>query len=533
VHYKFGVVPSGAQVRSIGAEEGTRYQFVRELGRGSMGSVWLAYDRVRRQKVAVKRVLPSSPTGLLRLKREFRVVAPIRHRNLVRFYELWSDEGGPFFTMEFIEGHDLRCLLLDKFPSLSGSERIRYARDVAAQLLPALVLLHGQGVIHRDLKPSNLMLGIDGVLKLVDFGLLVALDEERAFGLDRRGAGTPPYMAPEQARGEPATPASDMYSLGVLLFEMAVGRFPREGEANDLRGGASSRARPALDETEPELPKGFATLCAALLQRDHRLRPDAPSALAALTGRPTVVAVYRPAASDRGPGSALGRDDPKRWVARLLTRVGDGSFGAAVLEGVSSSGKSAILRWTSMSVRQSGGLVLLGRGRPEEHLDFNAIDAAIDTLAEVLLETPLDADLANDVALASAAFPVLAGRRAPSAGGIRLRAFDALIRILASLAGAAGVYLLVDDLHWADARSLAFLDRLIERSPPAVGLLATVRSGADGQAAQAWLAARPSLARLKLAPSVDAPSRFAEVSLPGRRRRSANSSRAALALSGT
>ncbi len=81
-----------------------RYRHVRDLGHGSMGSVWLAYDAIRRRHVAVKRLLSPSATGVLRLKREFRVIAPLRHRNLVRLHELWTDEDGPFFTMEFVDG---------------------------------------------------------------------------------------------------------------------------------------------------------------------------------------------------------------------------------------------------------------------------------------------------------------------------------------------------------------------------------------------------------------------------------------------
>jgi eukaryotic-like serine/threonine-protein kinase len=470
----------------------TRYRFVRELGHGSMGVVWLAYDCVRRQQVTLKRVRTPSPTGLLRLKREFRVIAPLRHRNLVRVYDLWSDEEGAFFTMEFIEGQDLRFLLRDKFPSLSLSERMLFALDLAKQILPALGLLHRHGIIHRDLKPSNLMLGVDGIVKVVDFGLLASLDEERVESLDRRGAGTRAYMAPEQARGDPATPASDMYSLGVLLFQMTVGRFPREGEASDCLEHVTASLRPVL-------PKELARLCEALLQRDPHLRPDAPSALAALTDPGALSPCGCGPPVDRRPrGSPVDQDDVEQWLAGRLERVGDGLFEAVVLEGPRRSGKSAMLRRTHEFAHGLGGLVLVGRGRREEHVEYNVLDAAIDALASLLLETPLDAELASDLALASATFPVLAGKRTCNGPGARPQAFDALIRTLASLAGASGVYLLIDDLHWADASSLAFLDRLLVRRPAGVGLLAALGTGARGSAAAQWLDAQQGITRRKL-----------------------------------
>jgi serine/threonine protein kinase len=509
------------------ADEPMRYRLISELGHGSMGTVWLAYDIRRQQDVALKRLIAPSATGILRLKREFRVIAPLRHPHLVRLYDLWDDGGGPFFTMEFIDGQDLRVVLTDHVSSRPPPDRIRFALDFATQILPALEFLHAHGVIHRDLKPSNLMLSIEGVFKLLDFGILVSLDEREASSFDRRGAGTPPYLAPEQARGEPPTPASDMYSFGVVLAEMMLGGLVARG---CTPGAAIHSDR---DRIRRELPRDLAHLCEALLDEDSHLRPDARATLGALirpnAPPPPSVDRENEASHDFSPDPDDNHDpdpnfdlspdhnhdpdpnfdlspdpvhdlspDPEvtDWLAPRLEEVADGTFDMAVVEG---DGHARVIRWARDVARNAGGLVLVGGDQPDEHVRYNVLDSAIDALAAVLLETLSDAELARDLALASTEFPVLAGKRASGERVSRSRAFDALIRILASLAGAGGVYLVIDDLQKADAPSLAFLDRLLERRPSGVALVATLDPGAETSAARHWLDAQRRMAREPLA----------------------------------
>jgi hypothetical protein len=452
-----------------------RYVFLREIAQGSMGTVALLYDRARRRRVAAKRVLVSSPSALLRLKREFRTIAPLRHPNLVRFYELTEDELGAFFTMEFIDGRDLASIIE---PMTAGANRAPFTRHVALDALAALSFLHEHGIVHRDLKPSNLMLSRSGAIKLVDFGLVAALPAEgaTAVGLDRGPAGTPRYMAPELARGEPATMATDLYSLGLILAELM-------GPDPDARNTAPPG--PASAQTRAEV----SALCDALLADEPGRRPTAAAAMAILRAS----AGREPSELDRAHAEEM--SNALAWVSRQLERVQDGAFRALVIEGPSGSGKSALLRAAEQQLERAGALVLSGGKRSDESVAYGALDAAVDKLAAWLLDVPRDAELALDTALASTMFPVLGGARSDIGALARRDAYDALIRLLASLAGAEGVYVFIDDIDAADTESLAFFQRLVEVKPRAVGLLATARTDVDAGPGRSWLDAHPEIAR--------------------------------------
>jgi hypothetical protein len=459
-----------------------RYRFVRELGRGASGVVWLVEDRARSAPMALKRLRIPSAAAILRLKREFRLLAPLEHPNLVRLYDLWSDEREPFFTMEYVEGRDLRGLL-ESEPSAAGApERLRLAFDVGRQVLTALVFLHARGIVHRDLKPSNLLVRSDHVVKLVDFGMVTALDEECS--LDRRG-GALAYAAPEQRLGEPITAAADLYSLGVVLSEVVLGATARDPRRET--------ARERTDREGNEVPSFVRALCASLLQDDARRRPDAASALRALDPPAS------PARHASGTRPAASVEAIPAWLEARLDAVSEGGFDLVVIErGV---GHEAFGR----QARSLGGVVLAGERRHGEHVQYNVLDAAIDGLAALCLDTLPDAELARDLALASHVFPVFAGPRAAarSTSTSRSRAFDAVIRIMASFAGAGGVHLLVDGLERADAGSLAFLDRLLERRPPGVGVVATLDGSAGPTAVSGWLETQGRLSRERVGPDGD------------------------------
>jgi serine/threonine protein kinase len=459
----------------------------------------LVEDRARSALVALKRLRIPAAAAILRLKREFRLLAPLEHPNLVRLHDLWCDEREPFFTMEYVEGRDLRAVLGSEPSSAGAPERLRLAFDVGRQVLAALVFMHSHGLVHRDLKPSNLLMRTDRFVKVVDFGTVAAFEGGR--GLDWRG-GTPAYAAPELRLGEPITAAADLYSLGVILSEVILKVAAREA----TRGLARER----FEREGCDVPARVRALCTSLLEEDARRRPDAASALRALDPPgtpPRRSSGRRPAAvgiegacepPEHRSVSAASVAEVPAWLAARLEAVSEGGFDLVVVErGVCACPDALRDHATAL-----GGIVLAGGRRRGEHLEYNVLDAAIDALAALCLDTSPDAELARDLALASYAFPVFAGPRAAarSTSTSRSRAFDAVIRIMASFAGAGGVHVVLDGMERADAGSLALLDRLLERRPPGVGVVAALDERAAPRSISEWLETHRRLARERVHP---------------------------------
>src|SRR5512139_233840 len=226
---------------------GTRlgtYQISGPLGAGGMGEVYRARDMRLGREVAVK-VLPeavsSSPDRLARFEREARTVAGLNHPNIVTLYSVEDEEGTRFLTMELVEGQSLDRLVAP------GGLPLPRVLDLAIPLANALIAAHERGVVHRDLKPGNVMVTHDGWVKVLDFGLakIAAEPGEADAHLATLGAtapgplsgqgqvlGTVPYMAPEQIRGEAVDARSDLFALGIILYELATGRRPFTGESS-------------------------------------------------------------------------------------------------------------------------------------------------------------------------------------------------------------------------------------------------------------------------------------------------------------
>ncbi|HQR47101.1 MAG TPA: serine/threonine-protein kinase, partial [Thermoanaerobaculia bacterium] len=209
-----------------GTEIGSRYRVVKLLGRGGMGAVYRCRDEELQRDVALKVIRPeiaADPDVLDRFKREIQLSSRITHRNVLRVYDLGEADGVRFLTMEFVEGDDLSNLLR-KAGSFPVSRLVHLFRQVCEGLKAA----HDEGVVHRDLKPQNVMVDAEDRVHLTDFGLAKNLG---GTAMTELGAvmGTPAYMSPEQVRGEAVDRRADIYSLGVILYEMASGQTPFSG----------------------------------------------------------------------------------------------------------------------------------------------------------------------------------------------------------------------------------------------------------------------------------------------------------------
>src|SRR4029077_7275939 len=249
------------------------YQILEEIGRGGMGVIYRARQRHSRRIVALKRILSyhaDSQDTLMRFRREAQAAANLDHPNILPIYEVGeSHDGLPFFSMKFAGGGSL----LEAAPAL-GSEP-RRAVALMAKVARAVQYAHGQGILHRDLKPGNILLDGSGEPLVSDFGLAKWLETSSHLTRTLTIFGTPGYIAPEQVNGSAGKlgPASDVYSLGAILFDLLTGQTPFTGE-NALKTiqQATEKPAPKLRTLTPALDRDLETICAKCLERDPNAR---------------------------------------------------------------------------------------------------------------------------------------------------------------------------------------------------------------------------------------------------------------------
>ena len=204
-----------------------RYQIIEELGQGGMGKVYRALDKELNEEVALKLIRSEIATDaktLERFRNELRNARKISHKNVGRMHELMEYEGAYYISMEYIPGQDLKSLIRQ-----TGKQTLETAASIAKEICEGLSEAHRKGIIHRDLKPSNIMIDKKGDAKIMDFGIARSLESKGITGAGMM-IGTPEYMSPEQVEGEEADQRSDIYSLGVIIYEMVTGRVPFEGD---------------------------------------------------------------------------------------------------------------------------------------------------------------------------------------------------------------------------------------------------------------------------------------------------------------
>jgi CheY-like chemotaxis protein len=246
-----------------------RYEIRGTVGKGGMGTVYRAYDRELDEEVAIKTLRPELMTDqslIERFKSEIRLARRISHRNVVRTHDFGEWRGVYYLTMEYVEGIMVRDLIDVRGPLHAPS-----ALAIATQLADSLAVAHEQGIIHRDIKPQNLLLDADGVLKVMDFG--IARLAERTSALTETGlvVGTPAYMSPEQLLSEPIDGRSDLYAVGVVLYECLTGRLPFDGGSPvSLIAKVLSQEPDAPITLTPDMPPALSALILRLLAK----RPD-------------------------------------------------------------------------------------------------------------------------------------------------------------------------------------------------------------------------------------------------------------------
>jgi serine/threonine protein kinase/tetratricopeptide (TPR) repeat protein len=497
-----------------------RYEFVRKLGEGGSGVVHLVRDRETGEQLAWKRLQQTDEHSIARLKREFRTLSTINHKNVIRLYDLGRARDEWFLSMEYLNGPTLLDYLDSNAEASSTQQRsaanngvdaIDLARilSVFHQLATGIHALHQRGVLHRDLKPSNVIVE-SGRVVVLDFGLALTVGDHAAtVTMDGAIAGTPAYMAPEQLQGIDWGEPNDWYAFGVMLYEALTGYLPIEGRLQELLRRKLEQDPVPIERFVSGLPPAISRMCNALLSRQPELRPTGPEVLAVLDahrGASLHPGALPRAANDPqtsvprptdGTLSLFGRDAERAQLHKAYDDVEQGGAAVVHVRGVSGSGKSALVERFLVELEQgearhkNPSLILRGRCYERETVAFKALDAVLDALVQQMSredDVEVSHTLPRDVQALAQLFPVLTRLSAvqrllrPSLPTVakphaREAAESALRDMFARLCSRRTVIVWIDDLHWGDADSARILKGWLNAAPlPGLLLIFSYRS---------------------------------------------------------
>lgn len=450
-----------------------RYQIESEIGRGGMGVVYRAQDLLLNRPVAVKILSDASSASASkdRMLVEARVGARLNHPHIVGTYDAGELEGRPFIVMELVEGETLRQRRPDALAD---------ALQIAIQVCDALDHAHASGIIHRDLKPENVVLTQTQGAKLMDFGLARAVDTP---SLTAEGAiiGTFLYLAPELLLGQAPTPQSDLYALGMVLYELVCGRHPFTGE-NLMAIISQHLNAPVVPPStyNSEIPLALDRLIVRLLAKQPFERVQSAAEVRQILERlasPGEEPEAAPAAVQ--PLSVLDRIARGRLVgreremseARLIwkrTLAGEGHI--LLISGEPGIGKTRLARELASAAEVGRGLALFGECYAEGNVPFAPIEQVLrqvymekgwrlPNLPEMVL-----ADLITVAPVLRTIYPRIPVNPSLDPQAEQQRLFESVVIFFSALAQRMPVLLLIDDAHWADSGSLYLLRHLARRS---------------------------------------------------------------------
>jgi len=427
---------------------GNRYRIEGRIGSGGMGEVYRATDRLTGQRVALKRVLAATESLIfttssdhsnppLALANEFQALASLRHPNIISVLDYGFDsDGNPYFTMELLESGENILTAGRALPAPGKAELL-------SQLLSALIYLHRRGVLHRDLKPDNVLVA-GGRVRVVDFGLSIAVDQVTGT------AGTLIYMAPEMLQGGRATPATDLYAVGMIAYQLFAGRLPYD--LSQFMAFIYNPDPAALNLNAIDGPDALRTLIGALLAKAPDARGEARTVLSALheaVGLPPPHETGEQRESFLQAARFIGRETELRQLQAALNAAADGRGSAWLIGGESGVGKSRLMDELRALALVRGFLVLSGVSSEGIGLPYDLWREPLQRLALAIPLTDLEAGILKAVVPEIA---TLLGRPIPDAPELDARAAQSrLVQTITTVVGRAPfpILILADDLHWA------------------------------------------------------------------------------------
>ena len=490
-----------------------RFTVESEIGEGAFGMVYKAYDNDLGIHVALKVLHGADAQTIATLKREFRSLTGVVHPNLVKLYELVRDGETWFFTMELVRGTDffhalrpgLERMLAEKpelqLAPISGDfdafPALARLQDAARQLVQGIDALHQAGKLHRDLKPSNVLLTDDGRVLILDFGL-AAERTAAAVNTSETIEGTPEYMSPEQAMGQPLSPESDWYGLGTILYEVLTGHLPFTGDILSILQAKVSDQPPAAQTVAPWVPVTLDRLCTDLLRTNADDRPSGREIRRRLgVTRDSQNLMIRIDPAQDGEQLIIGRERELTALWQAFEYTLRSKAAIVRVTGVSGMGKSALASafLNSAASERENLLVLRGRCAQQESVPYKAFDRLIDQLCTWLdqLEPALSATLLpQHLHELCTLFPLLRQVRvitqhvqndpAPTRDPVEQRqlGFSAFVDLMRRVARHVPTVVFIDDVQWGDEDSAALMRDLV-RPPAAPPLLLIVAHRPDDQ----------------------------------------------------
>jgi ABC-type oligopeptide transport system substrate-binding subunit/tetratricopeptide (TPR) repeat protein len=448
----------------VGASLGDRFLLQEKIGQGGMGTVWRGFDSLLERPVAVKLLNPAglATEGRARLLAEARAIARLDHPNIVSVYDAGESDGSPYIVMELVEGENLH-----DWPPAEFGQIVAIARQICAALEHA----HGQGVVHRDLKPENVVIGLDGIARLMDFGLARSITSR----LTQEGTivGTVFYMAPEQALGDSVDGRADLYSLGVMLYELTTGVLPFTHDDPGIVISQHIHATPVPPRAKKEeIPPALSKLILALMSKDPKERPGSAAEVGRNLASTSILSMEaapedEPTALERiARGPVVGREREIELARGMWMKARGGEAQTLLISGEPGVGKSRLLRELVTHAELTGGRVI-GAACYQEgaapYAGFRQILREVFRGGESvpMLPAAVLPDLVSLVPELGGEFPNVSPHPPSDPHADQARLFESLTTLLGELARRGALLLYLDDAHWADSGTLSLLRHLV------------------------------------------------------------------------